>query len=154
MLWQVPSGQIGAVTNCGKYTKSIDPGCHVLAQCFWLGRQEMAQNISVATQMITCSSECKTQDNVTLTVTTGLQFRVLASKLKAAVFEVTDPKKQMSAYVDDVLRSTLPTLTLDEAYSSKEKMKADILHEVRTKMSEFGYDVRGAAYIFQLIFCR
>jgi regulator of protease activity HflC (stomatin/prohibitin superfamily) len=74
-------------------------------------------------------------------VTTGIQYRIRRDKVKVAVFDVVQPERQMAAFVDDVLRSTLPTLSLDDAYSSKEQMKEDILQEVSTKMAVFGYDV-------------
>lgn len=51
--------------------------------------------------------------------------------MKVAVFDIVSPQQQIAAEVDSVLRSTLPTMTLDESYEAKEKMVAEILSSVR-----------------------
>jgi regulator of protease activity HflC (stomatin/prohibitin superfamily) len=119
-MHQVGQGRVGVVTNCGKFDRILEPGCHILCVNPCVMKLETAQNIHMATQILTCSSDCKTKDNVTLTVTTGIQYRIRRDKVKVAVFDVVQPERQMAAFVDDVLRSTLPTLSLDDAYSSKE----------------------------------
>merc|ERR1740121_163099 len=57
------------------------------------------------------------------------------------LFDVVQPEKLMRAEVDSILRSTLPTMDLDDAYSVKEKMNSEILASVRAAMGNFGYDV-------------
>merc|ERR1711920_354465 len=41
----------------------------------------------------------------------------------------------------NVLRSTLPTLSLDESYAAKEKMTSQVLESVKTAMGKFGYEI-------------
>merc|ERR1712217_230905 len=40
-----------------------------------------------------------------------------------------------------VLRSTLPTMSLDESYAAKEKMTSQILEHVKAAMSRYGYEI-------------
>merc|ERR1711920_274004 len=61
--------------------------------------------------------------------------------VKTAVFDIVEPEKMMRAEVDSILRSTLPSMDLDEAYAAKEKMNAEILGSVRAAMEKFGYNV-------------
>jgi len=88
-----------------------------------------------------CKSDCKTKDNVTISVVTAVQYRVVKDQVKAAVFDIIQPTKLMRAEVDSILRSTLPSMDLDDAYAAKEKMNSEILASVRAAMGSFGYDV-------------
>merc|ERR1712083_116894 len=101
----------------------------------------MGQPVSLALRQLDCKSECKTKDNVTMSVITAVQYRVVKDQVKTAVFDIVEPEKLMRAEVDSILRSTLPSMDLDDAYSAKEKMNSDILASVRAAMGAFGYDV-------------
>merc|ERR1740121_695529 len=57
------------------------------------------------------------------------------------LFDIVEPSKLMRAEVDSILRSTLPSMDLDDAYAAKEKMNSEILSSVRSAMGNFGYDV-------------
>ena len=61
--------------------------------------------------------------------------------IEIAVFQTTNPIGMIEAQIDDVLRSTLPNLDLDEAYSAKEKMVHTILDTTAASMRERGYEV-------------
>jgi len=61
--------------------------------------------------------------------------------IKVAHFDIADPFSQIAAEVDSVLRSSMPTMTLDESYEAKEKMVNEILASVRDAMGKYGYDI-------------
>jgi len=61
--------------------------------------------------------------------------------VKVAHFDIADPERQIAAEVDSVLRSTLPTMTLDESFEAKEKMVNEILTSVRDAMGKYGFDI-------------
>eukprot|EP00913_Durusdinium_trenchii_P007759 g7286.t1 len=86
-------------------------------------------------------SSCGMGDNVTVTVVTAVQYRIQKDMVKVAVFDIASPQAQIAAEVDSVLRSTLPTMTLDESYAAKEKMVEEILPSVREAMGRYGYDI-------------
>jgi regulator of protease activity HflC (stomatin/prohibitin superfamily) len=91
------------------------------------------------------STETKTADNVTVTVRVAVQYKVipnkvlpihtllslapttlttprisphLLTKVEAAFYKLTNPQHQIKSYVDDVVRSTLPKMKLDEVSTS------------------------------------
>jgi len=132
----IPSGSVGVVQDLGEYKGWAEPGC----VCFCPGYRTI-EPVSLAVQMIRCQSECKTKDSVIITVITSVQYRVNKKMLKEAMFDIVDPTGQIQAYVDSVLRSTVPTLDLDEAYSAKEKVCDDILHSVRRSMARYGHEI-------------
>ncbi|CAE7460439.1 HIR1 [Symbiodinium pilosum] len=98
-------------------------------------------SVSLAVEQLTCRSDCKTKDNVTVCVVTAVQYRIVKDMVKVAVFDIASPHAQIRAEVDNVLRSTLPTMTLDESYEAKEKMVAEILEAVKAAMAQYGYEM-------------
>merc|ERR1712151_436591 len=72
---------------------------------------------------------------------TAVQYRIQKDMVKTAIFDIVSPQDQMRAEVDNVVRSTLPTMTLDESYAAKEKMTSQILESVKAAMSKYGYEI-------------
>jgi len=132
----VDAGHIGVIQRFGDYVGIQEPGCNVI-----LWPCTTVRAVSLAVHQIDCNSECKTKDNVTMKVCTAVQYRITKDDVKTAVFDIVDPEAQMRAEVDNILRSTLPLMDLDEAYTAKDKMVADILHSVKAAMGKFGYDI-------------
>jgi len=132
----IQAGSVGVVQRFGKYQRVQQPGASWV--CFPI---QTVFPTSLAVQQIQCNSDCKTKDNVTLTVATAVQYRVDVSKVKEAVFDIKEPQRQMAAHVDNVLRSTLPNMDLDEAYCAKDKMVKGILDSVRNAMTPYGYEI-------------
>jgi len=66
------------------------------------------------------TGETKTSDNVFLNVIISVQYKVKEEYVYEAFYVLNDPSEQIKSYVYDVVRSTLPLLTLDKAFESKE----------------------------------
>jgi len=67
-----------------------------------------------------------------------VQYRVDTEMVKEAYFQLDNPRGQMVAYVDDVVRSELPKLTLDGAYEAKTEMADNVLKVMTSNMGPFG----------------
>uniref|UniRef100_A0A7S1UF81 Band 7 domain-containing protein n=1 Tax=Phaeomonas parva TaxID=124430 RepID=A0A7S1UF81_9STRA len=132
----VSTGSVGVKTKFGKFVDTIDPGFTCYICCI-----EDIRDVSLAVQQVQCSSDCKTKDNVTLTVSSAIQYHINRKDIQVAVFDVANPLAMMQAYVDDVLRSELPSLDLDDAYSAKETMVARIRESLQASMEPYGYSV-------------
>ena len=155
---------MGVVQRFGKYQGLQEPGCGGLVApevfvgscmlmyvaghslgggvsgciCFPI---TTVQATSLAVSQLQCKSDCKTKDNVTVSIVTAVQYRVQKDMVKVAVFDIKNPKAHIAAEVDSILRSTLPTLTLDESHAAKEKMVSEILSTVREAMGQYGYEI-------------
>jgi len=132
----IDTGKIGVVQTFGAFTGVKEAGCSPI--CYPC---TTVKSVSLALRQLDCKSECKTKDNVTMSMTTAVQFRIVKDEVKTAVFDIRQPERMIRAEVDSILRSTLPTMDLDDAYSAKEKMNAGILASVRAAMSPYGYDI-------------
>lgn len=88
-----------------------------------------------------CQSNTKTKDNVTVSLHTSVVYNISPDAVYEAIFTIQDPRGQINSLIDDVLRSSLPQLTLDEAFEAKEEIVQAILLVVRSKMKRFGYNI-------------
>jgi len=99
------------------------------------------QPVSLALQQHVCKTDCKTKDSVMVKVMTAVQYKIERDMVKAAVFHIEQPLRQIEAEVDSILRSTVPSMTLDESYEAKDKMVEEILSSVKEAMKRYGYDI-------------
>jgi regulator of protease activity HflC (stomatin/prohibitin superfamily) len=136
----VSTGEVGVVQRFGgNYIGYQEPGCIPYCPCI-----DTVSKVSMAVKQLNCTTACKTHDNVTLTVHTAITYRVKKSKLRQAVFEIEDPEGQMRNYADNIVRSALPAMDLDEVYSNKETLCGDIQEGMKNSMTKFGYDIVNA----------
>jgi regulator of protease activity HflC (stomatin/prohibitin superfamily) len=111
----INTSEVALVERFGKFTRLAEPGLLCLCWPF----DEKAGTISIRVQELKVSGEAKTKDNVFVSVSTSVQFKVVNEKVYQAHYVLANARRQMTAYVDDVIRSTIPTMTLDEAFESK-----------------------------------
>lgn len=94
--------------------------------------------VSVKVEACHARTDTKTHDNVTVSVTTAVHYQVNPEKVQDAFFKLTDKHSQIQAYVDDVVRSELPTLTVDQAYLCKQEMADNVHSALRDNLTDFG----------------
>lgn len=135
----VESGSVGVVQSFGKYSGYTEPGFSSF--CIPL---HSIQSVSVAVKQMECITTCKTKDNVTLSIKTAVQFKIDKTRIRQAVFEVENPESQIIAAVDNVVRSGVPSLELDDVYSNKDSLRLTIIQDVTKKMDSFGYLIMNA----------
>jgi len=132
----IPAGSVGVVQQFGKFQGYMEPGMNMYCPCI-----QSVQMVSLAVRQIECYTECKTKDNATMTVRTAIQYRVNKTRVKQAVFEIDNPEAQIRAAVDNVVRSSIPSMDLDDAYSNKDTLCSEILKSVKDAMHPYGYSI-------------
>ena len=130
----VPSGQVGMLEHCGKFQTILQPGLACLVPCF-----ESVKLVDLRTQQLECHSDSKTKDNVTVTVKTAVTFCINPERAFAARYTIAQPQAQIRSLIDDVIRSSLPTLTLDESYEAKEHIVHSLKDTVGSGMAKYGF---------------
>jgi len=138
----ISSGSVGVVQRLGRYIGYQEPGC--LCYCCCL---DSVRSVSLQVRQLQCSTDCKTKDDVTLTVKTAITYKINKDMLKVAVFEISDPEGQINAYVDNVVRSLLPTMELDHAYANKDTLCDQITHSLQLSMNPYGHTILNALVI-------
>lgn len=79
--------------------------------------------------------------NVFVTVHVSLQYQAIRERIYEAFYVLEDVQSQMRAYVFDVIRATLPNMTLDEAFESKDDMARAVKQQLEQVMDDYGYTI-------------
>jgi len=85
--------------------------------------------------------ESKTSDSVFCTIVLAVPFRIVAERAYDAYYRLTDPRKQIETYVFDVVRSTVPRMTLDEVFQSKSQIANEVSKQLKNVMEDYGYEI-------------
>lgn len=95
--------------------------------------------LSFRVSELTVSVETKTKDNVFVTARVTIQFEILREKVRDAFYALSDPARQITAHVHDVLRAELPNLDLDEVFEAKEELALSVKNALSEVMGTYGY---------------
>jgi len=91
--------------------------------------------------------ETKTKDNVFVGVVVAVQYKVRDDAVSAAYYKLTDVRSQMTSYVNDVVRSAVPRMDLDEAFASKGLVADAVRDQLTSLMGEYGFVINAALVI-------
>jgi len=123
------------VERCGAYYRQAGPG----ANCVCWPIDSIVGVVSMRVQQLNVAIETKTLDNVFVDVVISIQYSTIQERIWEAFYSLQDHKKQIRAYVEDIVRATLPTVTLDEAFASKETIAVEIKRGLDATMNTYGY---------------
>lgn len=133
----VRTQNIGVVEDLGQFKTLLSPGLHIV--CWPIA--SVVGYLSLRVQQLDVLCETKSKDNVFVNIGVAVQYRVLAENAYDAWYRLTDPKGQIQAYVFDVIRSTVPRMELDALFTSKEEIATAVLHQLKSVMKDYGYEI-------------
>lgn len=136
-LYVVPQQQAFIIERFGKLQKVQFAGIHMKIPVV----DHIAMKTNMRVNQLNVKLESKTLDNVFVTVVASTQFRVNAENVATAYYELRDPAGQLRSYMEDALRSAIPSLTLDDAFARKDDVAADVQKTVGIEMARFGFTV-------------
>jgi len=123
------------VERCGAYHRQASPGIN----CVCWPMDTIAGVVSLRVQQLEVRVESKTLDNVFVDVVVSIQYSAIQDRIWESFYALQNPRKQITAYVFDVVRSILPTTNLDEAFSAKEVIAVAIKDSLTETMRSYGY---------------
>jgi len=142
----VPQDKYYAVESFGGYTKWLPPGlacvgCDLCGCCinFRSMTSRVVQSIVVV--------QTKTRDNVFVTLTVAVQQSVKPDRVELAMYKLSDVLGQIESYVSDVVRSFVPTMTLDEAFEKKDEVGNCVYSKLTAEMAEYGFQIHKALVV-------
>lgn len=74
----------------------------------------------------------------------SVQFRVLVERAYDAYYSLADPQRQIQTYVYDVIRGTIPRMSLDQVFESKSMISDFVFTRLQQVMKDFGYEIVAA----------
>jgi regulator of protease activity HflC (stomatin/prohibitin superfamily) len=136
----ITTAEIGIIEKCGKWDRMAHPGPTLICWPFYT----VAGRVSIRIQQLDVACETKTSDNVFVNVVISVQYAVQPEHVYEAFYVLNDPSEQIRSYVYDVVRSTLPNMTLDAAFESKEDIATEVKKELSEVMREYGFLIHNA----------
>mmetsp|Transcript_8283 Transcript_8283/g.31149 ORF Transcript_8283/g.31149 Transcript_8283/m.31149 type:complete len:297 (-) Transcript_8283:2950-3840(-) len=133
----ISTGEIGIKERNGRFAGLMHPGPSWVCCPF----DYVAGRVSVRVQALDVNCETKTKDNVFVNVVVSVQYQVISEGVYEAFYKLSDADEQITAYVYDVIRSTIPRLDLDDAFESKEQVATDVRESLEEVMQKYGYRI-------------
>jgi len=133
----ISTAEVGVIERFGKFTRLATPGLGFIL----CGVEQLVGRMSYRVQQLDVTVETKTLDNVFLTAKVTIQFQILQEKVYEAYYALTDPRRQITAHVFDVLRAELPNLELDAVFEAKEDLALSVKNALTETMTKYGYQI-------------
>lgn len=133
----ISTAEVGVIERFGKFTRLAPPGLG----CVICGVEQLVGRMSYRVTQLDVRVETKTLDNVFITAVVSIQFQILQEKVYEAYYALTDPSRQITAHVFDVLRAELPNLELDSVFEAKEDLALSVKNALTETMTKYGYQI-------------
>ena len=72
----------------------------------------------------------------------AVQYAVIQEKVYESFYKLSNPTSQIEAYVYDVVRSSVPKIKLDDVFTTKDEISANIKRELTESMSDYGFYIQ------------
>eukprot|EP00573_Skeletonema_grethae_P002293 CAMPEP_0201687166 /NCGR_PEP_ID=MMETSP0578-20130828/1338_1 /ASSEMBLY_ACC=CAM_ASM_000663 /TAXON_ID=267565 /ORGANISM="Skeletonema grethea, Strain CCMP 1804" /LENGTH=286 /DNA_ID=CAMNT_0048171295 /DNA_START=532 /DNA_END=1392 /DNA_ORIENTATION=- len=118
----------------------MKPGMNVIK---W-PMERVAGRVSVRIKQLDVNCVCKSLDHAFLNVSVSIQFQANAHQIFQSFYSLSSPSRQMISHTLDVLRSTLPTMNLDDIFASQESIALDLHRTLNGHMNQYGYTIHYA----------
>merc|ERR1711972_1231656 len=79
-----------------------------------------------------------------VTVNVAVQQSVKPDRVEDAMYKLANVSAQIDSYVADVVRSQVPSMTLDEAFEKKDDVSEAIQKKLLQEMSSYGFQIHKA----------
>jgi regulator of protease activity HflC (stomatin/prohibitin superfamily) len=134
-IYVVRQQTVAIIERFGRFLKVTQPGLHIRIPLV----DRIAWRMDLRVQQSDLNLETKTRDNVFVRISVSTQYRVDPSKVLEAFYELSHPEVQIASYIEDSIRSALPTLTLDEAFEKKDDIAVQVSQHLSESMAGYGY---------------
>jgi regulator of protease activity HflC (stomatin/prohibitin superfamily) len=136
MVRMVPQGFQWTVETFGKYTRTLQPGLHILIPIM----QDVGRKVNMMEQVLDIpSQDVITKDNAVVKVD-GVVFFSVLDAAKAA-YEVSDLQQATIALVMTNIRTAIGSMDLDESLSKRDEINAKLLSVVDQATHPWGIKV-------------
>lgn len=139
----VPQDKYYAVEHFGKYSHMLKPGLS-FAGFDVCGCCINFRSITSRVDQIMVQVHTKTKDNVFVTARVAVQQSVKPENTVDAMYKLSDVHAQIDSYVSDVVRSSVPHMTLDESFEKKDDISNAVQTKLTVEMATYGFQIHKA----------
>jgi len=134
-FFTVKQQRVAIIERFGKFARVSRSGLRMKIPVI----ERIVDFVNLKIQQLDVKIETKTGDNVFMTLTISVQYRVLAKSANDAYYKLDNSKDQIRSYVFDVVRAVVPQLDIDDVFKNKDDIAIAVKTELTDTMKEFGY---------------
>ena len=132
----IPTASVGVRTTFGRYTSTLKPGLNFkvpfIQQVYHMPTNIRQENFGF---------RVKTKDDAFSTMHLSVQFKVHEDDASHAFFSLSNPIKQIHSYIENVIRSHVPQMTLKELFEDQDSLCKRVKETLGPMMKENGYTI-------------
>lgn len=136
-FYTIEQQNVGLVERFGKFQGEAKPGLHVRIPFV----DQVVEILDLRIQQLDVKVETKTSDNVFVHILVSVQYFVLPEKVYDAYYKLDDPEKQITSFVFDVVRASVPKLKIDDVFEKKDDVADAVKMQLAQVMDDFGYGI-------------
>lgn len=136
-IFFIRTASVGIRTTFGRYTSTLKPGLNFRIP-FVQRVYEMPTNI----RQTTFKFKVKTKDDAFSHINLSVQYQVTEENAHKAFFSMADPIQQMDSYIENLIRSKVPTMTLKELFENPYSLCHSVKQDLGGMMETNGYTIR------------
>lgn len=132
----IQTSSTGIVQTFGKFSRVAAPGLN-----FYI---PFIQNICVVDNRLQQKNfqfEAFTADNVSTHLGIAVQFQVEPEDSEKAFFSMSDPYQQINAFIENVVRSEVPKITLLDLFKQQDNISNSVHNSLSDMMKKYGYKI-------------
>ncbi|MEI8320441.1 MAG: SPFH domain-containing protein [Alphaproteobacteria bacterium] len=137
MFFSIKQQTVAIIERLGKFHRMANPGLNSKFPFI----DQVVGYVNLRVQQLDVPVETKTEDNVFVQLMVSVQYQVAPSKIYEAYYKLEKPIAQIQAFVFDVVRAKVPSISLDSLFSKKDEIAIDVKNELHETMSSFGYEI-------------
>jgi len=139
----VPQDKYYAVESFGKFSHILQPGL-AFAGPDCCGCCIGFRSITSRVEQNNVQVQTKTKDNVFVTANVAVQQSVRPENVEDAMYKLSNVHAQIDSYVSDVVRSSVPHMSLDEAFEKKDDVSKAVQTKLEAEMGVYGFQIHKA----------
>lgn len=125
------------IERLGKFHRVLYPGLGFRIPFI----ERVADVLSLQIQLIKADVQVKTHDNVFVTLPVTVQYRVQEDRVRQACYELDNPKETIQALVLNAIRSIVAGMQLEDVFSSRSGLEAQVQQLLAEELGKYGYSV-------------
>lgn len=136
-FFTVSQQSVDVIERFGKYNRCAHAGLNFKIPFI----ERIAGVISLRIYPLDVTLDTKTQDNVIVKIQVSVQYRIKEDRVYDAFYKLENAREQITAYVLDLVRAEVPTMSLDAVFEKKDSIANAVKNELTGTMQEFGYEI-------------
>lgn len=136
-FFTVKQAEAVVIERFGKFARVANSGLNFKTPFI----ERLARRVDLRVQQFSVTVETKTKDNVFVKIPVSIQYSVLVDKIRESVYKLSNVQQQITSYVFNIILGHVPSMTLDETFTSQANIALEVKKSLDESMLQYGFSV-------------